>query len=250
MCLFTITLYTLPKMNSPHILGLCAAGAHAFSILEKLESMLKEGGWMPEPGDMPADAIGSLFIVSKDSDLEWLEGKLLRAKNAGMYSMVIWGSPALPTRLAVWQWLLQGADYVCHYGNDVQANDKIICKLKRWTAIGEALSAPWVYDQLAGAAPCWISTLRQLAEMSMYSTAPVLIMGESGTGKEMAARLIHHFNKQTTSSNLTLLDCSAIVPELSGSEFFGHERGAFTNAVYAREGAFATADQGSLFLDE
>ena len=63
----------------------------------------------------------------------------------------------------------------------------------------------------------------------------------------MAARLIHHLNKETAASNLTLLDCSSIVPELSGSEFFGHEKGAFTNAVYAREGAFATADQGTLF---
>jgi transcriptional regulator with GAF, ATPase, and Fis domain len=46
------------------------------------------------------------------------------------------------------------------------------------------------------------------------------------------------------------LDCTTVVPELSGSEFFGHERGAFTNAVASREGVFATADGGTLFLDE
>jgi transcriptional regulator with GAF, ATPase, and Fis domain len=49
---------------------------------------------------------------------------------------------------------------------------------------------------------------------------------------------------------LVLLDCTTVVPELSGSEFFGHQRGAFTGAVAAREGAFAMADEGTLFLDE
>src|SRR4029453_7379501 len=49
---------------------------------------------------------------------------------------------------------------------------------------------------------------------------------------------------------LVILDCTTVVPELSGSEFFGHERGAFTHAVSAREGAFALADKGTLFLDE
>ena len=47
-----------------------------------------------------------------------------------------------------------------------------------------------------------------------------------------------------------VLDCTTVVPELSGSEFFGHERGAFTHAVSTREGAFALADGGTLFLDE
>jgi transcriptional regulator with GAF, ATPase, and Fis domain len=77
-----------------------------------------------------------------------------------------------------------------------------------------------------------------------------LILGESGTGKEMAARLIHQFDNRPYKQDLTLLDCSSIVPELSGSEFFGHEKGAFTNAINAREGVFATGDKGTLFLDE
>jgi transcriptional regulator with GAF, ATPase, and Fis domain len=64
------------------------------------------------------------------------------------------------------------------------------------------------------------------------------------------ARLIHHLDPRERKQDLVILDCSTIMPELSGSEFFGHERGAFTGAVAARDGAFALADRGTLFLDE
>ena len=47
-----------------------------------------------------------------------------------------------------------------------------------------------------------------------------------------------------------MLDCTTVVRELAGSEFFGHEHGAFTGAVASRDGAFALADGGTLFLDE
>ena len=49
---------------------------------------------------------------------------------------------------------------------------------------------------------------------------------------------------------LVVLDCSTVVPSLSGSEFFGHEKGAFTGAAAPREGAFELANGGTLFLDE
>ena len=81
-------------------------------------------------------------------------------------------------------------------------------------------------------------------------TTPALITGETGTGKELAARLIHTLEDRPEKRDLVLLDCTTIARELSGSEFFGHERGAFTGALAGREGAFALADGGTLFLDE
>jgi transcriptional regulator with GAF, ATPase, and Fis domain len=78
----------------------------------------------------------------------------------------------------------------------------------------------------------------------------VIITGESGTGKELVARLIHTLDPRADKAELVVLDCTTIVPELSGSELFGHERGAFTGAVVARDGEFALANGGSLFLDE
>ena len=92
--------------------------------------------------------------------------------------------------------------------------------------------------------------MRQIVEVARFTDASVLILGESGTGKELIARLIHTLDPRAKKRDLVVLDCTTIVPELSGSEFFGHERGAFTGAVTPRDGAFVLADGGTLFLDE
>ncbi|HEX6639469.1 MAG TPA: sigma 54-interacting transcriptional regulator, partial [Thermoanaerobaculia bacterium] len=87
-------------------------------------------------------------------------------------------------------------------------------------------------------------------DVARFSNLPVLVRGESGTGKELVARLSHTLDAREEKKELVVVDCTTIVPELSGSELFGHERGSFTGAAGAREGAFALADGGTLFLDE
>ena len=82
-------------------------------------------------------------------------------------------------------------------------------------------------------------------EIAQFSDATVLLLGESGTGKEIVARLIHLLDQRPNKRDLMVLDCSSVVPELSGSEFFGHERGAFTGALTDRQGAFALANGGT-----
>ena len=105
-------------------------------------------------------------------------------------------------------------------------------------------------DRLLGTSPRWIRLLRQVVEAALFTTSPVLLVGETGTGKELVARLVHTLDPRSAKRELVLVDCTTIVPELAGSELFGHERGAFTGAVAAREGALACADGGTLFLDE
>jgi transcriptional regulator with PAS, ATPase and Fis domain len=79
--------------------------------------------------------------------------------------------------------------------------------------------------------------------------ANVCIMGESGTGKELIARAIHR-NSPRRDRPLVTLDCTAIPEGLMESQLFGHRRGSFTGAVEHRNGVFALADTGTLFIDE
>jgi len=78
---------------------------------------------------------------------------------------------------------------------------------------------------------------------------PVLITGETGTGKEMAARAVHHLSNRAANL-LIIINCSAIPENLLESELFGHEKGAFTDAMGRKIGKFEQADQGTIFLDE
>jgi two-component system response regulator HydG len=77
----------------------------------------------------------------------------------------------------------------------------------------------------------------------------VILYGESGTGKEVIARMIHEKSLRRNRP-FVAVDCGILSRELSGSELFGHVKGAFTGALYDRDGHFATANGGTLFLDE
>ena len=88
----------------------------------------------------------------------------------------------------------------------------------------------------------------QIAKLAR-NQAPVFIQGESGTGKEVIARLIHDSGPRA-SAPFVPVNCGAIPPELMESEFFGHRKGAFTGAVFDKDGLFQAARGGTLFLDE
>ena len=77
----------------------------------------------------------------------------------------------------------------------------------------------------------------------------VLIIGETGTGKELVARLIHNLSNRQSDIFIPV-NMGAVAPELVSSEIFGHVKGSFTGATDSRDGLFATANDGTLFLDE
>ncbi len=89
-----------------------------------------------------------------------------------------------------------------------------------------------------------LSEVEQVAK----SNASVIITGESGTGKELIAKAIHAILPKIFP--LVSVHCGALTESLLESELFGHEKGAFTGAVYNRKGRFEMADSGTIFLDE
>ncbi len=105
---------------------------------------------------------------------------------------------------------------------------------RRRTIVGNSLSWRRMMEVVTQAAP---------------SSATVLIEGESGTGKELLAKAIHERSLRAKASFVPV-NCSAIPESILEAELFGYERGAFTGAVSNREGRFALAHKGTLFLDE
>jgi DNA-binding NtrC family response regulator len=87
--------------------------------------------------------------------------------------------------------------------------------------------------------------VKQIAD----SKSTVLIMGDSGTGKELISRAVH-YNSNRKNYPFVTINCAAIPETLIESELFGHEKGAFTNAIEKKLGRFEVAHQGTLFLDE
>lgn len=104
------------------------------------------------------------------------------------------------------------------------------------------------FGRLIGLSQALEKTLKQARAVASTS-ATVLIVGENGTGKEMLARAIHE-ESQRADRPFIAVSCAALSETLIESELFGHEKGAFTSATYARMGRFELADGGTLFLDE
>jgi DNA-binding NtrC family response regulator len=104
------------------------------------------------------------------------------------------------------------------------------------------------FGSIVGRAP-EMEKLYRIITKAAHSTHPVLILGESGTGKELVARSIH-FSGPYRENPFVAVDCGSLVPSLIESELFGYVKGAFTGANKSKEGLLATAEGGTIFLDE
>jgi two-component system response regulator HydG len=112
----------------------------------------------------------------------------------------------------------------------------------------EKLRSEQGLGNLIGNSPEMERIYRILSKVSQ-TTHPVLILGESGTGKELIARSIHS-NGPNASKPFLPVDCGSLVPTLVESELFGYVKGAFTGATRNKDGLLASAEGGTVFLDE
>lgn len=224
--------------------------AHFFGDFdtENLRGTLASAGIAVRASGEPLPTLPGL-VFYREPGAELIE--LLRQVTLqGALPVVAIAALAPPPDTLVWELLAAGAADVIAWDASPHVATQLASRLHRWIDVERLLDSPAVQSTLVGRSRAWRATLRQIVEVAGFSQSPVLALGESGTGKELLARVIHALDPRPDKGRLVILDCTTIVPELSGSEFFGHERGAFTGAVAARDGAFAEADGGTLFLDE
>ncbi len=103
-------------------------------------------------------------------------------------------------------------------------------------------------EDIIGSSRAMTKVLKEVENVAPTNSS-VIITGESGTGKELIARAIHS-NSPRKFFPLVTVHCGALSEDLLESELFGHEKGAFTGAMFNRKGRFEMADGGTIFLDE
>ncbi|HJU73585.1 MAG TPA: sigma-54 dependent transcriptional regulator [Gemmatimonadaceae bacterium] len=112
----------------------------------------------------------------------------------------------------------------------------------------DRLQRAYALGKLVGEAPAFRAAIARLPAIAR-ADATVLLSGETGTGKELVARAIHYLSERSTGS-FTAVNCGSLPDTLFEDDFFGHERGAFTDAKASRSGLLNQAHGGTLLLDE
>ncbi|MET4213322.1 sigma 54-interacting transcriptional regulator [Bradyrhizobium sp. LA2.1] len=166
------------------------------------------------------------------------------------FHVVVLSVPKSLPRESRWQLLHAGVADVLDWTDDRIFAEQIVARVHRHLEIERLANDDSIRNLLVGDSPAWRELVRRLVEIASFSGGTLLVVGETGTGKEQIARALHLLDRRDHKPDLVIVDCTTLSPELSGSELFGHERGAFTGAVAARDGAFALADGGTLLLDE
>ena len=219
-------------------------------------------GWLIDLDDDAASRSIADCLRRADPDEPWTAKRrsgagvvLCSSANAALHRVLRGAGhcqPVVVTRagaaLDPWPLLAAGAADVVEWEGDPHP---VCTRLRRLREIDELIGSPRghrAHPRLP-ARPCG-TPCATWSRPRKFGGGPILITGETGTGKELAAKVAHTVSAAGRSGHLVVVDCTTIVPTLSGSELFGHERGAFTGAVSVRTGACAAANGGTLMLDE
>jgi DNA-binding NtrC family response regulator len=231
------------------------------SVRDSLYNWFIEDGYRVECAENATKALSmlesdSFDIILADIKMPGMDGleMLKRIKTLRKDSIVIIMTAFATVDTAV-QALKDGAfDYVTKpfdpddLSHLIRNASKQISLLEENEILKEKVVSLENIEDLIGNSQAMQQVLNEIESVAQ-SNASVIITGESGTGKELVARAIHA-NSPRKFFPMVSVHCGALSESLLESELFGHEKGAFTGAVYNRKGRFEMADSGTIFLDE
>jgi transcriptional regulator with GAF, ATPase, and Fis domain len=213
------------------------------TLCGNVAAVLEQAGLLPIIDRADASGFGLLLFDTVNEPVL----TRVRALAAGANLLTAAVGVKAPSAADMWALLDAGAADVLVWPEARANGEQVGARLRRRHQLRRLVESSVVRDTLVGVSPAWRALVASVVEVAAFTSSNVLVTGETGTGKDQVAQLIHQLGGQ---GELTVLDCTTLSPELAGSELFGHERGAFTGAANARDGAFALADGGVLFLDE
>jgi two-component system, NtrC family, response regulator len=226
-----------------------------------LETLLQEDGYeVARAHDAPAGLAllekMAPDIVLTDLRMPGMDGLelLAKVKHIRPETMVLLMTAYGTVKTAVRAMKLGAEDYLAK-PIDVEELEVILQRtlekkrlLEEARVLRERVHQKYKFENLVGESPEMLAAFKTVRQVAPSSSS-VLVLGESGTGKELFAQALHQ-NSPRKDKPFIKVACAALPETLLESELFGHEKGSFTGALYARAGRFEMADGGTLFLDE
>ncbi len=190
-----------------------------------------------------AELLKELYLLPQDKRNLWIAGGL---------QIISANSRELLTEATLSGFEIEGEIFYTvilrNINERIEAERKINTLIDETKYLQEEINELSDYNEIIGNSRAIKKVLNEITQVAQ-TDATVLVTGDTGTGKELVARAIHNQSKRSDKP-LIKVNCAAISPALMESEFFGHEKGAFTGATSKREGRFSLADGGTIFLDE
>jgi DNA-binding NtrC family response regulator len=231
------------------------------SVRDSLRKWFTESGYKADSAADAKEALNKLQdggwdIVFLDIRLPGIDGMELqkRIKSLSPNTIIIMITAYASVDTAV-QSLKEGAydyitkpvdpNYLIHLVGKIAQQRRLISENIQ---LKERIQELYEVDQIVGESPSMLKVFELIKAVAPTDTS-VMIRGESGTGKELIARAIHSSSSRRFHPIITI-NCGGLTEGLLESEFFGHEKGAFTGALYHRKGKFEMGDGGTIFLDE
>jgi PAS domain S-box-containing protein len=199
---------------------------------------------------LPLDTAVNFNAFVKELDARTADQRQLWIPHS--FQVLRWDKSIIPVEATISRFANRGQDFhtviLRNVDERLAAERKIALLAEETEYLRESVREITGMGGMLGASPAMKELFESLRRVAV-TDATVLIFGETGTGKELIARSIHRAGARKDKP-LIRVNCAAIPGALMESEFFGHERGAFTGATSRREGRFALADGGTIFLDE